>query len=91
MNKGELVSALAGKVGTTKVEAEKMINCFIEVVTSTLAKQEEINLIGFGKFYVNKKAACKGKNPRTGETINIPACNSPKFKAGKGLKTNINK
>ena len=90
MNKDELVSALAVKAGNTKTETTKFLNAFIDVVSSTLAKKEEINLIGFGKFYVTERPATKGKNPRTGETIDIPASTSPKFKAGKGLKDRVN-
>ena len=91
MNKEELISALASKMGSTKTEATKFLNAFIDTVASTLAKKQEINLIGFGKFYVMERQATKGKNPRTGETIDIPASTSPKFKAGKGLKDKVNK
>lgn len=91
MKKDELVKALASKAGSTQAEASKFLNTFIEAVASTLAKKEEINLIGFGKFYITERKAGKGKNPRTGETIDIPACSSPKFKAGKGLKDKANK
>jgi len=90
MNKDELVKELASKAGSTQAEATKFLNAFIDVISSTLAKKEEINLIGFGKFYITERQAGKGKNPRTGETIDIPACNSPKFKAGKGLKAKVN-
>jgi len=90
MNKDELVKALASKAGSTQTEATKFIDAFVATVANTLAKKEEINLIGFGKFYCVERQASKGKNPRTGETIDIPACNSPKFKAGKGLKARIN-
>ena len=91
MNKDELVSKLAAKTGNTKTESTKFLNAFVDIVTHTLAKKEEINLIGFGKFYTVSTSARKGKNPRTGETIDIPASTSPKFKAGKGLKDKVNK
>lgn len=91
MNKDELITALASKTGNTKVETTKYLDALMATVSEALAKKEEINLIGFGKFYTIDRPAKKGKNPRTGETIDIPATTSPKFKAGKGLKYRVNK
>lgn len=91
MNRDSLVREIAVRVGSTKTETNKFLNGFMEIITNTLAKNEEVVLIGFGKFYTTNRAAGKGKNPRTGELINIKACVTPKFKAGKKLKTHINK
>ncbi len=86
MNKGELISILADKIGTSKREAESFVDAFISVVTSTLKKGGEVALTGFGTFSAKKRAARMGVNPRTGEKIKIAATTVPKFKAGKGLK-----
>lgn len=90
MNKFELVSALATKTGTTKTEASKFLNAFIESITTSLSKKEAVILVGFGKFYTTYRNACKGTNPRTREAIDISACTSPKFKPGKKLKSKLN-
>ena len=91
MNKGELVTALAEKTGTSKKSAEESLNAFIEVITEELKKGEKIQLVGFGSFEVRKRAARKGRNPQTKEEIKIPASKSPVFKAGKALKEIVNK
>jgi len=86
MNKAELVKAIAKKAEVTQGVAEKCLNAFIDVVTETLKKKEEVRLIGFGSFRVVKRAERKGKNPRTGETIKIPAREVVKFVPGKDLE-----
>jgi len=87
MNKAELVKAIAQKAQVTQAVAEKCLNAFIEVVTETLkGKKEEVRLVGFGTFRVVKRAERKGKNPRTGETITIPAREVVKFVPGKELE-----
>jgi len=87
MNKAELVKAIAKKAEVTQAVAEKCLNAFIDVVAETLKdKEEEIRLIGFGTFKVVKRAERKGKNPRTGETIKIPAKKVVKFVPGKDLE-----
>lgn len=90
MNKNELVEAVASATGQTKVEATKSIDAVFSAITVSLAKKEEVRLIGFGTFSVSQRAATTGRNPRTGETINIKASNQPKFKAGKTLKDAVN-
>ncbi len=90
MNKKELVEAIAEKSGLSKVDAEKSIDATIQVISNSLKNGDEVRLVGFGTFSVAKRAAKKGINPQTKETINIPASNSPKFKPGKVLKDSLN-
>lgn len=90
MSKAELVSAIAEISELTKKDAEKALSAFIEVVTEELKKGEKVQLVGFGTFEVAHREARDGRNPHTGETIQIPATNVPKFKPGKGLKDAIN-
>lgn len=86
MNKVELVEALAKKAKSTKVEAEKFVGSFVDIVKGELKKGGTLQLVGFGTFKVIKKSARKGRNPATGKEINIPAKKSPKFTPGKTLK-----
>ena len=90
MNKTELVSAIAEKASISKKDAEAAVKAFTEVVTEEMKKGEKIALVGFGTFEVSERAARTGLNPRTKETINIPASKAPKFKAGKALKDAVN-
>ncbi|CDR31066.1 DNA-binding protein HU [Acholeplasma oculi] len=87
MNKTELVALVADKAGTTQVQAETIVNAFVEVVTETLGQRgEKVVVTGFGTFEVRNRVARRGKNPRTGEEIVVPAQKTPAFKAGKLLK-----
>ncbi len=90
MNKSELIAAMAAKTGETKKSAEANLNAFIETVTEALVKGDKVQLVGFGSFETRKKAARKGRNPRTKEEIKIPASKAPVFKAGKALKDMVN-
>ena len=90
MNRTELVEAMSKKTGLTKKETEASLKAFIDVVGSALKKGDKIQLVGFGTFEVNKRAARKGKNPQTGEVIKIAASKAPKFKPGKALKELVN-
>ena len=90
MNKTELVAAIAEKTELSKKDAEKALKAFTEVVSDELAKGEKIQLVGFGTFEVSERAAREGRNPRTGDTMSIPASKAPKFKAGKALKDIVN-
>lgn len=90
MNKTELVAEIAKNTGLTKVDSERAVEAFLNAVTATLKKGDEVRLVGFGTFSVTKREATEGRNPRTGETIKIAACKQPKFKAGKGLKDALN-
>jgi DNA-binding protein HU-beta len=86
MNKSELVAYIADKVGTTKADAERMVDAFMDAVTETLKKDDTVSLTGFGAFSISHRKARTARNPRTGETVNVPATKAPKFKAGKKLK-----
>ena len=90
MNKTELVTAIAEKSGLTKEQASKALNGFESVVTTTLADGGDIALVGFGTFKVTDRSARTGRNPKTGEALQIAASKVPTFKAGKGLKDAVN-
>ena len=90
MNKSELVAAVAKKANATQVAVNEILNAFMEVVTAAVKKNEEVVLVGWGKFYQTKRAATKGRNPRTGAELKIPASKQPKFRAGKAFKDAIN-
>ncbi len=86
MTKAELVGAMAAGAKIPKAAADKALKAFIDGVISALKKEEKVTLIGFGTFSVSKRKARKGRNPRTGKEIKIPARNVPKFTAGKAFK-----
>ena len=86
MNKTELVSAMAEKAGLSKKDAEKALNACVESIEETLKAGDKVSLVGFGTFETRERAAREGKNPRTGEKIEIAACKVPAFKAGKAFK-----
>ena len=89
MNKSELIVALAQKADISKKDAEKAISAFIDVVTETLKAGDKVQLVGFGSFEVKSRAARTGRNPRTKETVEIPASKAPVFKAGQAFKDAI--
>lgn len=91
MNKTELIAAVAEKTGLTKKDAERVVNATFETVTATLAKGEKVAVSGFGNFEVKAREARVGRNPRTKETIQIPATKLPAFKAAKALKDAVAK
>jgi len=86
MNKAELIAAVAERSELTKKEAESAINALISVITEALARNEKVQLVGFGTFEVRERAERKWRNPQTKEEIIIPASKAPVFKAGKALK-----
>ncbi|MBC7075494.1 MAG: HU family DNA-binding protein [Syntrophomonadaceae bacterium] len=86
MNKTELVEEVAVKLGMTKKDVEKTVNAFLQTVEESLKAGEKVQLIGFGTFEVRERQARKGRNPQTGDEIDIPAARVPAFKAGKTLK-----
>ncbi|KMY49004.1 HU family DNA-binding protein [Peribacillus loiseleuriae] len=86
MNKTELVSAVAAQAELTKEDAKKAVDALIETISNTLSKEEKIQLVGFGTFEVRDRAARTGRNPQTGEEIQIAASKVPAFKPGKELK-----
>lgn len=91
MNKAELVKAMSDETNLTQKDVEKVLNSFVNVVSDALANKDKVQLVGFGTFETRERAARKGKNPQTGEELNIPACIAPAFKAGKALKETVNK
>ena len=90
MNKTELIAAVAEKAELSKKDAEKAIKAFTDTVSEELVKGGKIQLVGFGTFEVSERAAREGRNPKTGESMKIEACKTPKFKAGKALKDLVN-
>ncbi len=86
MNKSQLIDAVAERSGLTKKAASQAVEAFLSAVTDALAAGQKVTLVGFGTFEVRNRAARKGVNPATGETIEIPAGKVPAFKAGKALK-----
>ena len=90
MNKIELVASIAEKAAISKKDAEKALAAFVDTVSGELKAGGKIQLVGFGTFEVRERAARTGKNPRTGEKIQIAASKNPVFKAGNALKDAIN-
>ena len=91
MNKTELIAAVAEKTGMTKKDAERVINATFETITAGLAKGDKVAVSGFGNFEVKAREARVGRNPRTKETIEIPATRLPAFKASSTLKNAVAK
>jgi DNA-binding protein HU-beta len=89
LNKVDLVAGVAEKAGITKRDAERAVNAFCEAVEEALARGERVSLVGFGTFEVRSRQARQGRNPQTGQTIEIPAGRVPVFKAGKSLKDSV--
>ena len=90
MNKSELIDTIASTAGISKAAAGRALDATTTSISAALKKGDLVTLIGFGTFYVGKRAARNGRNPRTGATIKIKAANSPKFRAGKSLKDAVN-
>ena len=90
MNKTELVAAMAEQTNLSKKDAEAALKAFVDVVSEELKKGEKVQLVGFGTFEVSERATREGRNPQTGETMEIKASKTPKFKAGKALKDMMN-
>ena len=90
MNKNDLISAVAETSGLSKNDTSNAVEGVFDAITKALASGDEVRLVGFGTFSVAKRKASTGRNPRTGEPMNIPASTQPKFKAGKGLKDAVN-
>ena len=90
MNKSELIDAVASAADLTKADAGRAIDATVAAITDTLSNGDSLSLIGFGTFSISNRAARSGRNPRTGETIQIKAAKLPKFKAGKALKDAVN-
>ncbi|MEL0151036.1 MAG: HU family DNA-binding protein [Parvibaculales bacterium] len=90
MNKNDLISQVADDAGLSKADATKAVDAVLDNIAGSLGNGGEVRLVGFGTFSVTHRKATTGRNPRTGETIQIKASNQPKFKAGKALKDAVN-
>lgn len=90
MNKTQLIGIVADKADITKKEAEVVVNAVFEAITEGLVAGDKVALLGFGTFEVSERAARKGRNPATGEEIEIPASKYPTFSASKALKDSVN-
>ena len=90
MNKNDLISQVADDAGLSKADAAKAVDAVLDNIAGSLSNGGEVRLVGFGTFSVTHRKATTGRNPRTGEAIQIKASNQPKFKAGKALKDAVN-
>ena len=89
MNKNELINAVAERANLTKKDSELAVSAMIEAITDALCEGDKVQLVGFGSFEIKKREARVGRNPKTKETIEIPATKVPVFKAGKLLKDSV--
>lgn len=90
MNKKMLIDVVSEKLGATKKDTGAALDAIVEAIIEAVAEGQEVNIAGFGKFGVSERAAREGRNPATGETIEIAASKSPKFKAATAFKTAVN-
>ena len=90
MNKAELIDAVASSADLSKASATEAVDAVVETITASLRKGDSVTLVGFGTFEVRNRAARTGRNPQTGEEIQIKASKAPAFKAGKALKDAVN-
>jgi DNA-binding protein HU-beta len=90
MNKAELIEAMADAADISKAAAGRALDGMVDAITEAMKKGDQVSLIGFGTFVLRERAARTGRNPQTGETINIKASKTPAFKAGKALKDAVN-
>ena len=90
MNKQELIAVVADQTGLARADTARVVEGFLDTITTQLKKGGEVRLVGFGNFSVSRRKASTGRNPRTGEPMNIKATSQPKFRPGKGLKDSVN-
>ena len=90
MNKSDLVQWVADNAGISKSDSAKAVEAVFDCIEASLKSGDEVRVVGFGTFSVSRRAATTGRNPQTGETIQIAASMQPKFKAGKALKDAVN-
>jgi DNA-binding protein HU-beta len=90
VNKNDLIATVADKCGMSKADAGKAIDAMLDTITEALKKNDDVRIVGFGTLSVAHRSASRGRNPRTGQPIHIPASKQPRFKAGKGLKDALN-
>ncbi len=91
MNKTELIAAVSEKTGVSKKDCEKTISAMLDQVAESLAQGDKVQIVGFGSFEVKERQARTGRNPKTGEAVEIAASKAPVFKAGKALKDTVAK
>ncbi len=91
MTKAELIDKIAAGAGLSKADAARSLDATLDAIKAALKKGQKVTLVGFGTYSVTKRTARKGRNPRTGQAINIPAAKTPKFTAGKALKDALKK
>ena len=90
MNKAELIDAVADEADISKAAATRAVDAMVNAIAGALKEGDQVSMVGFGSFMVRERAARTGRNPRTGEAINISASKMPVFKAGKALKDAVN-
>jgi len=90
MNKGDLIDAVSNETGLSKADASRAVESVFSVITDALRNGKQVSLVGFGAFTVKARAARTGRNPRTGDTMQIAASRVPGFRAGKALKDAVN-
>lgn len=90
MNKADLINSISEKTGLTKTRSNEVIDAFLDSVTESLSSGEKVTLVGFGTFTISQRDARKGRNPKTGESIDIPAKKVARFKAGSDLTKSVN-
>jgi DNA-binding protein HU-beta len=90
MNKQELIGAVADQTGMARGDAGRAVEAMLDTITDALKRGDEVRLVGFGNFSVSRRKASTGRNPRTGEPMQIKASSQPKFKPGKNLKDSCN-
>ena len=90
MNKNDLVGSVADSAGLSKADAARAVDAVFNSISGSLSGGTEVRIVGFGTFNVTRRRASQGRNPRTGDPIQIPASNQPKFRAGKALKEAVN-
>ena len=90
MNKTQLIDHIADEAQLTRQQAARALEAVLGAVTHTLARGGDVTLVGFGSFVVDERAARKGRNPKTGDVVDIPAVKMPKFRPGKALKDAVN-
>lgn len=90
MNKQELISSVADATGLSKSDATRAVECVFDTISGALKKGDEVRLVGFGTFSCSRRKASTGRNPRTGEPMQIKESTQPKFRAGKALKDSVN-
>ena len=90
MNKQELIAVVADQTGLARADTARVVEGLLETITVQLKKGGEVRLVGFGNFSVSRRKASTGRNPRTGESMNIKATSQPKFRPGKVLKDSVN-